>query len=183
MKSVRPLIELAAKACGSYEVLAEKLGTSPAAISHMKSGKRPISPETAAELADLAGTDVQWAVFMALIERNAGSEKGERLARILGEARCATGGAKPQTLGFSQNGLPETLSGWGSPVIVKLTKYTLWKPRRGHWQQPDRHGACRPIPQPRTPTGWPTRGRSGSPYVFSKEGIPQSRSTRREVGC
>ena len=132
MKSVVPLIDKAAKMCGGYEKLAERLGTSPAAVSHMKAGKRPISPETAAELADIAHEDVQWAVNMAIIERNAGTEKGERLARILGEARYAIGAAVVAVLLFSPKDSPAMSTDLANSQLCKLTKMHIVEHRKPH---------------------------------------------------
>jgi transcriptional regulator with XRE-family HTH domain len=130
MKSVIPLIDKAAKVCGGYEKLAERMNTSPAAVSHMKAGKRPISPETAAELADIAGEDVQWAVNMAIIERNAGTEKGSRLARILGEARYVTGAAVLAMLLFSHEDSHATPTVSVSEHLCQLTKMHIVEPIR-----------------------------------------------------
>lgn len=75
--------------CGSYAALAREIGTSPAALNHMKSGKREVSPETAALLADAAHENAAQAVIDAIIERNKTGPKAEKLREILGKGKAA----------------------------------------------------------------------------------------------
>lgn len=89
MKSGVTLIDKAAELCGSYSALAERLGTSKQALSDMKHGKRDISPETAALLADIAQVDARDAVIQAVIERNKTGPKAEQIRDILGKALAA----------------------------------------------------------------------------------------------
>jgi len=69
------------------------MGIYPADISNLRAGKRPLSPELAAEIADIAGEDARQAVIDAIIERNAEGRKGALLREILGKARAAGGAA------------------------------------------------------------------------------------------
>ena len=55
----------------------------------MKQGRREISPETAALLADIAHEDPRQAVIDAVIERNKTGPKAEQLREILGKALVA----------------------------------------------------------------------------------------------
>lgn len=89
VKSGKTLIDKAAEICGSYSALAERIGTSKQALSDMKHGKREISPETAAMLADIAHEDAREAVIQAVIERNRTGPKAEQIRAILGKALAA----------------------------------------------------------------------------------------------
>lgn len=85
MKLGQTLIDRAAEVCGSDAALARRMGIYPADVSNLRAGKRPLSPELAAELADIAGQDARQAVIDAVIERNMHSRKGEALRSILGK--------------------------------------------------------------------------------------------------
>ncbi len=85
MKLAKLLIDKAAELCGSQAEVARRLGVDRAEITRWKSGLRPLSPEDAAFLADLANVDAKDAAAQALIERNEGTEKGDRLREILGK--------------------------------------------------------------------------------------------------
>jgi DNA-binding transcriptional regulator YdaS (Cro superfamily) len=89
VKSGKTLIDKAAEICGSYSALAERIGTSKQALSDMKHGKREISPETAAMLADIAHEDAREAVIQAVIERNRTGPKAETIRAILGKGLAA----------------------------------------------------------------------------------------------
>lgn len=89
---INPLITLIDKAvevCGSQAELARRMGIFPADVHNMQANKRPISPETAAELADIAGDDARQAVIDAIIIRNATNRRGAHLKEILGKALAA----------------------------------------------------------------------------------------------
>lgn len=98
MKSVKTLIDKAAKVCGSEAEVARRLGTSRQALSAMKHGTRETSPETAAMLADIAHEDAREAVIQAVIERNKTGPKADLIREILGKATAAGAAA---VLGFS----------------------------------------------------------------------------------
>ena len=89
MQYVTPLIDKAAKVCGSDEALAKRLGTARPNISLMRAGKRAISPETAAELADIAGEDAREAAISAMIENAKGTRRESVLRDILGKGLAA----------------------------------------------------------------------------------------------
>jgi len=65
------------------------MGVDRAEITKLRQGKRPLSPELAAEIADIAGDDARQAVIDAIIERNRDSRKGHLLKEILGKAVAA----------------------------------------------------------------------------------------------
>lgn len=89
MKSVILLIDKASKACGSYSALADRMGIPVQNISLMKSGKRAISPATAAELADIAGDDAREAAIAAILESARGTRRESVLREILGKGIAA----------------------------------------------------------------------------------------------
>jgi DNA-binding transcriptional regulator YdaS (Cro superfamily) len=89
MKLGQTLIDAAVAVCGSQAELARRMGVYPADVNNLKTGKRPLSPELAAELADIAGEDARQAVIDAVIERNAGTRKGGALREILGKGLAA----------------------------------------------------------------------------------------------
>ncbi|WP_146187888.1 helix-turn-helix domain-containing protein [Acidovorax sp. CF316] len=83
------LIDKAIHSCGSAAELARKMGIDRAEISKLHKGTRPLSPELAAELADIAGEDAREAAIAAIIERNADGRKGHLLKEILGKVLAA----------------------------------------------------------------------------------------------
>lgn len=83
------LIDKAIHSCGSASELARKMGIDRAEISKLHKGTRPLSPELAAELADIAGEDAREAAIAAIIERNADGRKGHLLKEILGKVLAA----------------------------------------------------------------------------------------------
>ena len=89
MQSVAALIDKAIEMCGSASELARRMGIDRAEITKLRQGKRPMSPELAAEIADLAGEDARQAVIDAIIARNAEGRKGQLLREILGKALAA----------------------------------------------------------------------------------------------
>ncbi|WP_287802835.1 hypothetical protein [Diaphorobacter sp.] len=93
MKIAETLIDKASKMCGSDAALARRMGIYPADVSRLRAGKRPLSPELAAEIAEIAGEDARQAVIDAIIERNADSRKGALLREILGKGQAAGGAA------------------------------------------------------------------------------------------
>lgn len=85
----KTLIDKASQVCGSDANLCRRMGISDSLLSLMKSGKRAITPEVAAELADIAGEDAHQAAIDAIIEKTAGTEKGRKMRDILGKAIAA----------------------------------------------------------------------------------------------
>lgn len=89
MQHAELLIDKAVKICGSASELARRMGIDRAEVTKLRQETRPLSPELAAELADIAGEDARQAVIDAVIERNRDGKKGPRLAQILGKALAA----------------------------------------------------------------------------------------------
>lgn len=89
MKHVQILIDKAAKKCGGDQALADRLGIARPNVSLMRAGKRPISPATAAELADIAGEDAREAAIDAVIESARGTRRESVLRAILGKGLVA----------------------------------------------------------------------------------------------
>lgn len=89
MKLGESLIDKASKVCGSDAALARRMGIYPADVSNLRTGKRPLSPELAAEIADIAGEDARQAAIDAVIERARGTRKENTLREILGKALAA----------------------------------------------------------------------------------------------
>lgn len=89
MKLGQTLIDKASKVCGSDAELARRIGVYPPDISNLRAGKRELSPEMAALIADVAGLDPQQAVIDAVIERNKTGQKAEQIRQILGKATAA----------------------------------------------------------------------------------------------
>lgn len=101
------LIDKASKACGSDRALAAKMGIYPADVTHLRQGKRPLSPELAAEFADIAGEDARQAAIDAIIERNAANRKGVLLKEILGKG-IAAGVAAMLVISYSGDSISAT---------------------------------------------------------------------------
>ena len=112
------LIDRAVKMCGSSAELAKRLEIYPADITNLKKGKRPLSPEIAAEIADIAGMDARQAAIDAIIERNAANRKGQRLADILGKAQ-AVGAAAMLGISYSGDSTIDTATIKNDSAVVK----------------------------------------------------------------
>ena len=89
MQSVQSLIDKASEVCGGDSALAEKMGIPRQNVYLMRAGKRPISPATAAELADIAGDDAREAAIAAVIESAKGTRRESVLREILGKGLAA----------------------------------------------------------------------------------------------
>ena len=81
MQEIKTLIDRASKVCGNDTILAQRMGIKNQVVSMLRHG-RTISPETAAELASLAGESAREATIQAVIQRSAGTRRGEVLRRI-----------------------------------------------------------------------------------------------------
>lgn len=116
MESTLSLIDKASEVCGGQNALAKKLGFSSGTLSDMKHGRKAVSPATAAELADIAGIDVDYAIKLAILESVKGTRREYKLREILGKGLAAGGlamlatsysGAANASSGTSSNLLPE----------------------------------------------------------------------------
>lgn len=118
MESVQPLIDKASKVCGGDSALAEKMGIPRQNVYLMRAGKRPISPATAAELADIAGDDAREAAIAAVIESAKGTRREGVLREILGKA-IAAGAAGLLVYSYSGDSISAT------ETIAKAADTTL----------------------------------------------------------
>lgn len=101
MQEKKTLIDKASEICGGDAALSRRMGISRALVSLMRSGDRKITPETAAELADIAGDDAREAAISALLENAKGTRREGVLREILGKALAA---GVAGMLVFSYNG-------------------------------------------------------------------------------
>ena len=88
MEELKTLIDKAVEVCGSVDALAERMGVQANVISMLKKG-RTITPETAAELADIAGLDARHAAILAIIVRAKGTRREGAMREILGKGLAA----------------------------------------------------------------------------------------------
>ncbi len=116
MELTLSLVDRASKVCGGDSDLARKLGVHRQVIHELRHGKRTITPETAAELADIAGEDARNAAIAAILERAKGTRREGRLREVLGKAQ-ADGGR--ETLGISYN------EGWSGGNITQQNEKSI----------------------------------------------------------
>lgn len=88
MQDLKTLIDKASKVCGNDAALAKRMGIAPQTISNLRTS-RTITPETAAELAGIAGEDAIDAVITAMLDRAKGTRREGVLREILGKALAA----------------------------------------------------------------------------------------------
>lgn len=93
MQEFKTLIDRAAKICGSDSALARRMGIDQPSIAQMRAGRRTITPETAAEMAAIAGEDAREAAIAALLERSKGTRREGVLREILGKGLAVGVGA------------------------------------------------------------------------------------------
>lgn len=106
--------------CGGDAKLAQAMGVYRPDVSNWRSGKRPISPETAAMLADLAHANVDEAIHAAMIERNKGTRLEPVLRGILGKALVA-GVAAVSVFSYSDSSISTTdVTNQDSQSVTKL---------------------------------------------------------------
>jgi hypothetical protein len=92
------LIQAAAARAGNESKLAGMLDETRHHVSSWKSGKRTCPVEAQILMAAIAGRDVDQVMKEALLERNAGTPRGEKLAAVLGKGITAVGGVTALTL-------------------------------------------------------------------------------------
>jgi len=105
MQEIKTLIDKASEVCGSDAELALRMGIKVQVVSMLRHG-RTITPETAAELADIAGENVLEAVCQAMLERNKDSRRGSALRKILGKSLALM--AQRNTEKCKQTGMVQT---------------------------------------------------------------------------
>lgn len=123
MNPTQTLIDKAAKNCSSYAELARKIGTSHAALSEMKHGKREMSPETAALLADIANEDAREAVIRAVMDRNKTGPKAQQIREILGKA-LAAGVAAMLLFSYSEGPIHTIVN--AAPELTGIYIVSIW---------------------------------------------------------
>lgn len=101
------LIDKAVERCGSAAELARRMGIDRAEITKLRKGTRPLSPELAAEIADIAGQDAREAAIAAVIERSKGTRKEGAMREILGKALVA-GVAGMSLISYSADSISRT---------------------------------------------------------------------------
>lgn len=125
MYELKTLIDKAVKVCGSVDALAVRMGVKPNVISMLRNG-RTITPETAAELAEIAGLDARQAAILAIIERAKGTRREGAMREILGKGLAAGLAAM---LVFSYAMELNSSSGEPSAGIKQLTPLYIVKDR------------------------------------------------------
>lgn len=127
MQEFKTLIDKASKMCGSDAALARRMGVHQPSIAEMRSGKRKISPVTAAELADIAGEDAREAALYAVIESARGTRREVAMREILGKVRAA---GEAAMLGTSyRNGSIESMGSSNSSLTTVNERYLVSKSR------------------------------------------------------
>lgn len=121
MESAKLLIDKASDVCGGDASLARRMGISRALVSLMRSGERKITPETAAELADIAGEDAREAAIAAIIEGAKGTRRESTLRNILGKA-LAAGVAAMLVISYKDDSISttETIAKSETPVYFSI---------------------------------------------------------------
>lgn len=138
MQDKKTLIDKASEICGGDAALARRMGISRALISLMRSGDRKITPETAAELADIAGDDAREAAIAAIIEGAKGTRREGVLREILGKAPAA-GGAAMLGISYSEglNSTTEKIAKKADSIRLSIHRifsgWSLFKVRMGEF--------------------------------------------------
>ena len=121
MQDKKTLIDKASEICGGDAALARRMGISRALVSLMRSGDRKITPETAAELADIAGDDAREAAIAAILEGAKGTRRESVLRDILGKA-LAAGVAAVLVISYNDgsNSTTETIAKAGDSIYFAI---------------------------------------------------------------
>jgi DNA-binding transcriptional regulator YdaS (Cro superfamily) len=106
---ISELVEKAASRCGNYSKLARRIGVTPARVNDWKSKRVVCTPETAIELADIAGENGAVWALRAIIEKHRGTNNESQILRgILGGVEFGIIGG---------NGGIRTLDGAQHPIL------------------------------------------------------------------
>jgi len=128
MQNIKTLIDKATEVCGSTNALAERMGVKPNVISMLRAG-RTITPETAAELADIAGEDAREAAIQAILERAKGTRREGVLREVLGKA-LAAGVAGMLVFSYSSDSIAATVKIAAKANMRYIVKYVTRAVRR-----------------------------------------------------
>lgn len=125
MQHLKTLIDKASERCGGDAALSRRMGISKTLISLMRKGERTITPQVAAELADIAGDDARQAVIDAVIEGSRGTRKEGAMRDILGKALAA--GVVGMSV-FSYSGDSNSSTAQAQTMLTKgNTIYIVWR--------------------------------------------------------
>jgi transcriptional regulator with XRE-family HTH domain len=131
VKSVRTLIDLARAKVHTDRELAKRLTVHHVALAEMKSGKRAISPETAAALCDilqLPGDEAREWIALAIIENPKNASRAELLKRALFACWALGVVAAPSTIMMNDaeaKSAPTATSITEAVTPLERTVYTL----------------------------------------------------------
>jgi len=124
MQVLQTLIDKAVKVCGSDQALADRIGIARPNVSLMRKGKRPISPATAVELADIAGEDAKQAALDAVIESVKGTRREEVIKAILGK-ELAAGAAAVLAISYKEGSILGTETSDNLDDITQIVKHRI----------------------------------------------------------
>lgn len=99
--TIANLISQAIEKTGSGAKLAEALGVPQPMVSMWKSGAKPCPPEDQARIAAILGADPREALVYAVLERHAGTPKGEALAALFNGCEHPAPKTKKAGAGFA----------------------------------------------------------------------------------
>lgn len=88
---LKKLMEEATKKAGNASKLAEMIEETRHHVSAWKHGRRPCPLEAQILMASLAGRDVGAEIKAAILERNSGTSRGEKLISALGKGLFLSG--------------------------------------------------------------------------------------------
>jgi hypothetical protein len=95
---VKTLIDEASMRAGNDRRLAKMIEATPGNVCDWRTALRPCPLEAQILMAAIAGRDVDGVIKDALIERNAGTARGEKLVSALGKGLMGLGAATALTL-------------------------------------------------------------------------------------
>ena len=115
-KDLIVLIDAGRSIAGSDYKLAKMIGVTPQTVSNWRHGEKPCPPADVALLASVAGFDPQEWLTRATLWKYEGTDKGDRLMRVLGKTSAAitavlasSGANAAANFGY---GMPDTVREW-----------------------------------------------------------------------
>ena len=109
MANLITLIDKASAKCDGDAALARRMGVAQSVISDMRHRGRTVTPETAAELAAIAGEDPREAMVDAVLERSKGTRREGVLREILGKG-LVTGAVVMSLFSYSDSAISGQVS-------------------------------------------------------------------------